>query len=165
VIAYFDVSALVKRYVTEHRSAETIALSTQAEVVATSLVSRVEVGAAFAKSVRTGVLSDAEARKAQRSFIRDWPDFARVAVTEALVTRAEALAWEHALRRYDAVQLASALSWQESLGTDIVLATFDMHLWKAARRAGLPAWPTDLADGNQDDQPDAERTEADTGDE
>jgi uncharacterized protein len=87
-----------------------------------------------------------------------------VAVTEALVTRAEALAWEHALRGYDAVQLASAVSWQESLGTDVVLATFDTHLWKAAQRAGLHAWPTDLADRNHD-RPDAERTEADTGDE
>ncbi|MBI4477335.1 MAG: hypothetical protein HY654_09195 [Acidobacteria bacterium] len=49
----------------------------------------------------------------------------RVPVTEALVERAEALAWEHGLRGYDAVQLASALTWQESVGEEIVLATFD----------------------------------------
>jgi predicted nucleic acid-binding protein len=71
---------------------------------------------------------------------------ARLPVTEALVARAEALAWAHALRGYDAVQLASALMWQESVGTDVVVATFDTQLWKAAREEGLNAWPTDLVD-------------------
>lgn len=146
MIAYFDASALVKRYVREPRSGETIDLSTRAEVVATSLVSRAEVAAAFARAVRSSILSDDEARKAQRRFAADWPDVARLPVTEALVARAEALAWAHALRGYDAVQLASALMWQESVGTDVVVATFDTQLWKAAREEGLNAWPTDLVD-------------------
>jgi hypothetical protein len=38
-------------------------------------------------------------------------------------------------------QLASAVSWQESVGDEIVLATFDQQLWEAAKRAGLKAWP------------------------
>ena len=45
---------------------------------------------------------------------------------------------------YDAVQLASALTWQESVGEEIVLATFDQQLWEAARRSGLKAWPDRL---------------------
>jgi predicted nucleic acid-binding protein len=81
VIAYFDASALVKRYVREPRSGETIDLSTRAEVVATSLVSRAEVAAAFARAVRSSILSDDEARKAQRRFAADWPDVARLPVT------------------------------------------------------------------------------------
>jgi uncharacterized protein len=151
VIAYFDASALVKRYVSEQRSAETIELSTQAEVVATSLVSRAEVAAAFAKAARSSILSDDEARKAQRRFAADWPDLARLPLTEGLVARAEMLVWDHALRGYDAVQLASALMWQESIGTDVVVATFDTQLWKAARQEGLNAWPTDLVDESRDE--------------
>ncbi|MGH9200595.1 MAG: type II toxin-antitoxin system VapC family toxin [Vicinamibacterales bacterium] len=151
MIAYFDASALVKRYVNEQRSAETTELSTRAEVVATSLVSRAEVAAAFAKAVRSNILPDDEARKAHRKFAADWPDYARLPVTGGLVARAEALAWDHALRGYDAVQLASALMWQESVGAEVVVATFDAQLWKAARREGLNAWPADLADGGQDD--------------
>ena len=146
MIAYFDASALVKRYVAEQQSAETIELCTRAEVVATSLVSRAEVAAAFAKAVRNSILSDDEARKAQRQFVADWPDYARLPVTEGLVARAEALAWDHALSGYDAVQLASALMWQESIGANVVVATFDAELWKAARREGLTAWPEDLVD-------------------
>ena len=147
MIAYFDASALVKRYVTEQQSAETIELCTRAEVVATSLVSRAEVAAAFAKAVRNRILSDDEARKAQRQFAADWPDYARLPVTEGLVARAEALAWDHALRGYDAVQLASALMWQESIGAEVVVATFDAELWKAAGREGLTAWPAPFAGG------------------
>jgi hypothetical protein len=60
------------------------------------------------------------------------------------VERAEALAWEYGLRGYDAVHLASALTWQESVGEQIVLATFDEQLWEAAKRAGLKAWPDPL---------------------
>jgi len=47
-----------------------------------------------------------------------------VPVTDVLVERAEALALDDGLRGYDAVQIASALAWQESLGTEIGLATF-----------------------------------------
>jgi predicted nucleic acid-binding protein len=96
--------------------------------------------------VRSSLLSDDEARKAQRRFAADWSDFARLPLTDGLVARAETLAWDHALRGYDAVQLASALMWQESVGTDVVVATFDSQLWKAARQEGLSAWPADLVD-------------------
>ena len=149
MIAYLDASALVKRYVTERHSAETIELTSTADIVATSLVSRAEVAAALAKAVRSGLLSEADARKAQRTFAGEWPDLARIPVTEALVARADALAWDHALRGYDAVQLASALTWQESVGTDILVATFDAQLWKAAREVGMKPWPASLTDPGQ----------------
>ena len=58
--------------------------------------------------------------------------------------RGETIAWDHGLRGYEAVQLASALTWQESVGTEIVLATFDQQLWEAAPKAGLEPWPEKL---------------------
>ena len=82
----------------------------------------------------------------QRSaaFASQWPDVAKVPVTEALVSRAEALAWDFALRGYDAVQLASALTWQELVGAEITLATFDRQLWDAGKKAGVQIWPVTL---------------------
>ena len=47
-------------------------------------------------------------------------------------------------RGYDAVHLASALIWQECVGTEILLATFDLQLWEAAPKAGVKAWPDQL---------------------
>jgi predicted nucleic acid-binding protein len=141
VIAYFDASALVKRHVDERGSRETIEFAARAEVVATSLVSRAEVAAALAKAVRAQLLDENEARAAQRAFAIEWTDIARIPVTEGLVSRAQTLAWDYGLRGYDAVQLASAVLFQESLGAAVRLATFDKQLWDAARRAGLEPWP------------------------
>lgn len=141
MIAYLDASALVKRHVDERGSRDTLEFAALAEVVATSLISRAEVAAALAKAVRAKLLEKDEAREALRAFAAQWPDIARIPVTEALVSRAEALAWEYGLRGYDAVQLGSAVMFQESLGTAIRLATFDKQLWDAARRAGLEPWP------------------------
>jgi predicted nucleic acid-binding protein len=147
VIAYLDASALVKRYLVERGSRETTELTAKSEMTATSIVSRAEVAAALAKAARTGLVTHDVARTAQRSFAGDWQDLVRVAVTEALVERADTLAWEHGLRGYDAVQLASALTWQESVGEEIVLATFDQQLWEAAKRTGLKPWPEQFPGG------------------
>jgi predicted nucleic acid-binding protein len=150
VIAYLDASALVKRYLVERGSRETIELTSQAEMIATSIISRAEVAAGLAKAVRAGVVTDGVARNAQRSFAGDWSDLLRLPVTEALVERAEALAWEQGLRGYDAVQLASGLTWQESAGEEIVLATFDQQLWEAAKRTGLKPWPEEFPGGTSE---------------
>jgi predicted nucleic acid-binding protein len=141
---YLDASALVKRYVTERGSRETGELSAKADVVATSLVSRAEVAAALAKAVRLGIVEPDNGRRAQRAFASQWPDIAKVPVTEALISRSEALAWDFGLRGYDAVQLASALTWQEAVGAEITLATFDRQLWDAGKKAGIRIWPETL---------------------
>jgi len=141
VILYVDSSALVKRYVREPGSTELIALTGGAVAVATALISRAEVAAALARSVRLGVLDPGSGRRAQRKFAREWPDIVRLPITEALVMRAESAAWEYGLRGYDAVQLAAALIWRESIGEDVTVATFDRQLWDVAPEAGLPVWP------------------------
>ena len=66
MIPYLDASALVKRYVTEPGSREVIQLTTEAAGVATVLVSRAEVAAAFSRAVRLGVLDGPSGRRAQR---------------------------------------------------------------------------------------------------
>jgi predicted nucleic acid-binding protein len=141
VILYLDASAAVKRYVAESRSTEVGTLINDAAAIATSMVSRAEVAAAFARAVRLGVLDEAGGRRAHRRFVREWPDFVRIPLTEALVARADGLAWELGLRGYDAVQLASAMAWQDAIGQDVVMATFDQQLTKAGPEVGLRVWP------------------------
>lgn len=159
MIAYLDASALVKRYLVERGSRETTELTAKSEMTATSIVSRAEVAAALAKAARAGLVTHDVARTAQRSFAGDWQDLVRVAVTEALVERADTLAWEHGLRGYDAVQLASALTWQESVGEEIVLATFDQQLWEAAKRTGLKPWPEQFPGGTSEPEGPQDRRE------
>ena len=90
-----------------------------AQVVATTVASRVEVGAALRKAVRVGILSEAQAEPLVRAFTKKWPSLVRTRVTERLVKHATALAWSHGLRVYDAIHLASAAAWQQALGLPV----------------------------------------------
>jgi uncharacterized protein len=144
MILYLDAGALVKRYVAEAGSAEVGAAISQAAVTGTTLVSRAEVAAALGKAVRVKALTQEEALAALQVFRNDWVDLVRIQVTELVIARADSLAWDHRLRGYDAVQLASALVWQDALGEQVTIATFDKHLWTVAESVGLAAHPADL---------------------
>lgn len=147
MILYLDASALVKFYIEEQGSAEVLQAYREAEQAGTAVISRAEVSAGLAKAHRMGFVPRAEARQALDLFRKEWPRIARVRVEERLVARAESLAWEHGLRGYDAVHLAAGLLWQESLGFQVSLATYDEALWKAAETVGINPWPEDLLSG------------------
>lgn len=141
MILYLDASALVKRYVAESGSKETNRLIAGAKVVGTAVVSRAEVPAAFAKAAKMKLISRDQATVALESFRAQWNDLARLQITESLIARADVLAWDLALRGYDAVHLAAALLWQETLGETVTLATFDRQLWEAAQDVGQQVFP------------------------
>src|SRR5207253_756217 len=98
------VARLIPEATPVRASLAALEFAARADVVATSLISRAEVAAALTKAVRAKLLEEDEARQAQRAFAAQWPDIARVPVTEALVSRAETLVWEYGLRGYDAIQ-------------------------------------------------------------
>ncbi len=141
MIVYLDSSALVKRYIVEASSAEVEQLVGAAEQVGTAIISRAEVSAALSKAVRQNWIDQAEALKALAVFQSQWASLFRLQIRETTVERADALAWAHGLRGYDAVHLACALLWQDAVGGAVTLATFDQPLLEAAARAGLMVWP------------------------
>ena len=144
MILYLDASALVKRYVTESGSKEVGEAIVSADLVGTAIISRAEVAAALAKAVRVGALKYRGARASLQAFRKEWLDLIRIQITESVISRADELAWEHNLRGYDAVHLASASLWQETMGEQVTMATFDQTLWKAAEKVELVPFPTDL---------------------
>ncbi len=141
MIVYLDASALVKRYVAETGSAEVEALIGAARATGTSVVSRAEVAAALAKAARVAVVTREVSRKALQAFNVDWEHLIRLQLSEPLAARAAALAWEHELRGYDAVHLATALVWREMLGEAVTVATYDRELWRASQASDLAPWP------------------------
>jgi len=144
VIVYLDASALVKRYVAEAGSPEVEGLIGEGQAIGTAVISRAEVAAALARAVRIGLVAREAGAKALQAFNADWEHLVRLQLGEPLVARAAALAWEHGLRGYDSVHLASALAWSESLGETLAVATYDRELWRGARASGLAAWPADM---------------------
>ncbi|NIP56996.1 MAG: PIN domain-containing protein [Gemmatimonadetes bacterium] len=144
MILYLDASALVKRYVAE-RGSEAVARSLEeAEYVATSVVTRVEVSSALGRAVRVDALAEDEAASALRLFRSEWARFLRIQAAESVIAAAARLAWDLGLRAYDTVQLASALWWSDTLEAEVTFATFDLPLWQAAGARGLTRSPPDL---------------------
>ncbi len=144
MMLYLDASALVKRYVAEAGSAEVNRVIAAADAVATCVISRAEVSAALAKAVRANLLPPDEAREALQVFRAQWVDLVRLQLTETVLSQADAMAWDHGLRGYDAVHLAAACFWQEMIAEPVTLATFDRQLWQAGPAAGLSVWPERL---------------------
>lgn len=102
-------------------------------VVATPLV-YVEAHAALAQAQRLERVSRAQLRQGLQALAVLDQQLDRVELTHALMRFAGDIAERHALRAYDAVHLAGALSVNEP---ELVFATADRRLVAAAQEAGL----------------------------
>lgn len=141
MILYLDASALVKRYIQEKASEDVNAWIDAAEMVVTGLIARVEVAAAIARAGRMKLISPDETLAVFHQFRSEWESFLRLPINENTVMRGGDLAIEHNLRGYDAMHLACALIWQETLGMPVTLASFDSQLIEAARNVNMASLP------------------------
>lgn len=108
----------------------------QADVIATVRISYAEARAAFARLQREGDVTRPVLRHMVRELDRDWAAYDVVEIVEPLVRHAGALAERHALRGYDAVQLAAALSVHRVVA-EVQFLSFDIRLTNAAARERL----------------------------
>jgi uncharacterized protein len=118
------------------------------EMLVVSAITRVEVPSALWRKARTGELEDAAASILVSAFELDFhgdpdshPRFTIVSLTESMLVAAAHEAARHALRTYDAVQLASALAVREIDPRCSHFACFDADLRRAASRAGFALTP------------------------
>jgi predicted nucleic acid-binding protein len=141
---FFDSSALAKRYVTETGTAWVQALTDPAagHGVYVARITLVELVSAIARRRRNGDLTPSAASAALIDVRADFAtDYQVIEITAALITRAEALAEQHALRGYDAVQLAAALEVNAAYiaagQPPVILISADLDLNAAAAAEGL----------------------------
>jgi uncharacterized protein len=80
-------------------------------------------------------------RAAVKAVRAEWPAFGVIEIDQALVERAAELTLEQELRSLDALHLASALMLPQD---DLVLATWDTRLHRAAGSEGLSLLPKSL---------------------
>ncbi len=134
MIAYFDTSAIITLLIHEPMSDLAYRLWQRASWIATVRVSYVEARAGLARACRMGRITPEELRKAVEGLETLDRRFHHVEITQDLVASAGDLADEVALRAYDAIQLAAALSLDIH---DLVVVTGDRQLAAAAQAFGL----------------------------
>ena len=137
MIVYLDTSSLVKLYVEEDESSKVDALVKSSEVTATSLVAYAEARAAFARRFREKAFTKNDYIRLKQFFDKDWSCYLILSVTEDIVRLASDLAEKHALRGFDSIHLASALTLRQELSSPILFSCFDDTLQKASEREGL----------------------------
>jgi predicted nucleic acid-binding protein len=76
-------------------------------------------------------------RTVVQDFEDDWESYFIVDASSALVMLAGNLAEKHALRGYDAIHLASAVTVQQQTDRPVTFSCFDTRRSLAARREGL----------------------------
>src|SRR5262245_957379 len=113
--AYFDSSALVKRYANEVGSAwvRQMLSHPRQEIIYTALLTQAEVLSALQRKVRERYLTQDRATiLAQRVVSHCAWRYRLLAISPALVAHASVLLQTYPLRAYDAIHLACALSVQ-----------------------------------------------------
>lgn len=143
--AFFcDSSAIVKRYIAETGSVWLDALTdpSSGNRVYVARVTFVEVISAITRREKGLHLSATDADTARLAFEQDFSNiFRKIEISEDLINEAGRLAKKHALRGYDAIQLAAALETEKervALGlSSLTLLSADTELNDAAVSEGL----------------------------
>jgi predicted nucleic acid-binding protein len=142
-ILFLDSSALVKRSIAEAGSlwVGALAAPTAGNVIHLSVITGAEVIAAFVRRQRGGNLTPDEATRAIAEFTDDWTTFYElIGVDREVINRTMLLAQRHALRGYDAVQLASVLEVKglaRQVQATLTFISADDELNAAAAAEGL----------------------------
>lgn len=141
---FCDSSAIVKRYVNEIGSnyVDNLTDSKSGNIILLARITRVEVAAAIARRLKGKSINAADAQNALAAFQYDLTNgYYTVEVTPALLNAAVDLATKHALRGYDAVQLAAILAANDERIAGglapLILISADAELNNAAQAEGL----------------------------
>ena len=141
---FFDSSALAKRYISEAGSGWVINTTdlASANAIFVANITGVEVVSALSRRARGNKLAASDALAAISALTGDlFSDYFLTDISLAIVRVAMRLAEKHALRGYDAVQLAAALNINQAnlaFGLPpIVFVSADDVLNRAAQAEGL----------------------------
>lgn len=136
MILYLDTSAWLKLG-DEHGTQEVVTAVQSAQLVAISQIAYAEARAALARVLREKRTTHAEHRKRIAALEADYIEILKIEVSEEVIRKAGELAESHALRGFDAIQLASARWLARKTRKPVRLLAFDKRLNEAAHALGL----------------------------
>lgn len=132
--AYFDSSAFVPLLVDEPSTERCTSVWSASVEVVSSVVTFVEVHAAFAAALRSRRLDATQHRRAIAEFSGIWQSVTQVAVDDAMIRHAATLTTSHRLRGYNALQCATACA---AATDDLVAVSGDRDLLRAWSELGF----------------------------
>jgi len=139
---FLETSALVKLYVRESGTERVLALAnrTTENRLAILAPTQVELRSAVRRRERNGEIPPLVATQLLETFKRHLETrFVSQMINDFILDVASALVDRHALRAYDAVQLAGYVALRGSTGTEVpVFVCSDHALLEAARLEGIP---------------------------
>ena len=135
--AYFDTSALVKRYIDEAGRRDVLRLLRRHECVTSALLS-VELRSALRRRVSEGNLDSQRVPAILTRVATDRAYWTLVEVARDVIAGAETLVATHPLRTLDAIHIASAQLFRARIGApDLIFVSADARQTEAAAAVGM----------------------------
>ena len=135
--AYFDSSAVVKRYVREQGSAQARNLMNRHEVLS-AVITPVEVLSALRRRKRSGDLTDDEFSTLLNRLQSERIRWELVEISSAVLSRAEeVIQGPVPMRALDAIHVASSVAFQTATSVRVPFVTGDARQREAAGQLGL----------------------------
>lgn len=105
--------------------------------VSTATIAYAETYSGLTRRHRDGDLSATDYAHACEQFERDWSGYLRIRLDEHVLGSARLVIQRHALRGFDGIHLASALTLQDRWDETVVVVAADQRLLRAAAAEGL----------------------------
>jgi uncharacterized protein len=135
--AYFDTSALIKRYVSEKGSARVVSLLRRHDLLS-SAITPVEVMSALCRRKRNGELSNEDFAATLSRVHGERTRWELVELGRTVLSQAEEIVQGIVpMRSLDAIHVASLVTFQAESGTRIPFVTGDDRQRQAAAQIGL----------------------------
>jgi hypothetical protein len=135
--AYFDTSALIKRYVEEPGRREVLQLLRKNECIV-SAVLPIEVRSALRRRVSEGALDEERMPAILKRFTADRAFWTVIDVSGEVLAAAETLSAAHPLRALDAIHVASAQLFAARMASSaFVFVSADIRHTTAAAALGM----------------------------
>jgi uncharacterized protein len=105
--------------------------------VGTATIAYAEMYSGLTRRHRDGDLSATDYASACEQFERDWSSYVRIHLDGDVLAAARLVIQRHALRGFDGIHLASALTLQNRWDETVVVIAADQRLLRAAATEGL----------------------------
>ena len=134
--AYFDTSAVVKRYVFEPGALQARSLLRRHDFLS-SAITPLEILSALGRRRRTGEISEKNFTAAIRRIGSDKRSWELIELTAVVLSRTEQIIPQSSMRALDALHIASALAFQAAAGLRVPFVTGDHRQRDAAEQMNL----------------------------